>query len=213
MSTVTALRKQRGRPKAAVQKSRKERVGDIINAATRIFSEEGYAQMTLRRVAAEVDVSLSSVQHYFNSKEQLFTELTQTTIARYERSYETLLQGIPDEPIERFTAVINYLIKDAQTREVYGFFTQLWSIAHHDQNVSKQMDHFYVSHRNDLGKLLIALNPRLDERTARQRATLISAMIEGSMLHVGHNRPKHPEFEAIEELFLEQALALAQAPL
>lgn len=60
-----------GRPRAAEQTGpgTAER---ILEAATRLFAAHGYDGVSLREIAAAVDVNVSTVQHHVGSKEDLY---------------------------------------------------------------------------------------------------------------------------------------------
>jgi AcrR family transcriptional regulator len=47
----------------------------ILDTAERLFGEEGYKAVSLRRVTAEAGVNLASIHYYFGSKEELLDEL------------------------------------------------------------------------------------------------------------------------------------------
>ncbi|MCA1221501.1 TetR/AcrR family transcriptional regulator [Streptomyces sp. 8L] len=48
---------------------------EILEAALDIFATEGYRGTSLRKVAARCDLSLPGLMHYFDSKEDLLTEV------------------------------------------------------------------------------------------------------------------------------------------
>jgi AcrR family transcriptional regulator len=47
----------------------------ILDTAERLFGEEGYKPVSLRRITAEAGVNLASIHYYFGSKEELLDEL------------------------------------------------------------------------------------------------------------------------------------------
>jgi AcrR family transcriptional regulator len=47
----------------------------ILNAAERLFAEQGYSATSLRQIIAEAGVNLASVHYHFGSKEELLHEL------------------------------------------------------------------------------------------------------------------------------------------
>src|ERR1700755_2344234 len=57
------------------KKARTRRV--IADAAARLFAERGYEQVAVSDVAREADVSEQTVYNYFQTKEQLVTDLDQ----------------------------------------------------------------------------------------------------------------------------------------
>ena len=57
------------------KKARTRRV--IADAAARLFAERGYEQVAVSDVAREAEVSEQTVYNYFQTKEQLVTDLDQ----------------------------------------------------------------------------------------------------------------------------------------
>ncbi|NDZ78256.1 TetR/AcrR family transcriptional regulator [Streptomyces sp. SID10853] len=49
--------------------------GEILHAALEIFATEGYRGTSLRKVAAKCNLSLPGLMHYFDSKEDLLTQV------------------------------------------------------------------------------------------------------------------------------------------
>jgi len=50
---------------------------DILDAARRLFAERGYAEATMRAIAAEAGVDAALVVHFFGSKANLLSEAVQ----------------------------------------------------------------------------------------------------------------------------------------
>ena len=53
---------------------REQRCGQLLSAAQRVFSRQGFHAAKVADVAAEAGVSQGTVYHYFDSKEALFQE-------------------------------------------------------------------------------------------------------------------------------------------
>jgi AcrR family transcriptional regulator len=65
---------QKNRP--SLREVHKERLRqDILDAAGRLFSAEGYQNITFRRIAEEVGYSQSALFYYFKDKEEIVTAL------------------------------------------------------------------------------------------------------------------------------------------
>lgn len=65
---------------------------DVLVAARRLFAARGYAQTSVRAIAAEADVNPALVVTYFGGKEALFLEV----VGRFTISQEALSGGIGD---------------------------------------------------------------------------------------------------------------------
>ncbi len=81
----------------------------LLDAAARVFSEVGYDKASMRRVAAEAQVSLAGIYHYVASKEELLYWIQFHTFDSLFRSLEASLEGV-DDPRERLgLAVRNHV--------------------------------------------------------------------------------------------------------
>ncbi|WP_454830989.1 TetR/AcrR family transcriptional regulator [Paraburkholderia xenovorans] len=54
----------------------------ILDTAARLFREEGYANTSLRDIAAECGVTTGSIYHHFGSKEEIVTEVLRIGVVR-----------------------------------------------------------------------------------------------------------------------------------
>jgi AcrR family transcriptional regulator len=59
----------------------------IIDAALRVFAEEGYARATTRRIASEARVNPPALQYYFDSKEGLHAACGQFMVERHSAMF------------------------------------------------------------------------------------------------------------------------------
>src|SRR3954466_8218266 len=71
-----ALRRTRGRPRAANGSETRER---IIRAAREVFSELGYDAATFQAIAIRADLTRPAINHYFASKRVLWSEVVEQT--------------------------------------------------------------------------------------------------------------------------------------
>lgn len=67
----------------------------------------------------------------------------------------------------------------------------------------------YSHHRANLARLIAAANPELAEREVQLRAALIAMQIEGLMLLISENKPRHAELEGIEEACVAATMGIA----
>lgn len=76
---------------ASPAERRRRRVREaILNAAERVFAEEGEAGLSIRRLADEIDYSPAAIYKYFGSKNELVDELK-------EAFFERILGKIDDQ--------------------------------------------------------------------------------------------------------------------
>ena len=55
----------------------------ILDAAERLFADEGFAATSLRQITAEAGVNLAAVNYHFGSKESLLTAVFERRVVRW----------------------------------------------------------------------------------------------------------------------------------
>jgi TetR/AcrR family transcriptional regulator len=65
----------------------------ILNAAVKLFSEKGYAAVSMRGVAEEAGVSKANIYHHFDSKEALYKAIVRESAAELSGLVSDLASG------------------------------------------------------------------------------------------------------------------------
>ena len=94
--TITAISEDALSP--AERRRRKVRDA-IINAAEAIFTEEGEAGLSMRRIAERIDYSPAALYKYFESKEALFREIRESFFERLHDRMKAVTDSIKDGPM------------------------------------------------------------------------------------------------------------------
>src|SRR5215470_18187795 len=94
----------------------------IVLAARELLMNEGYAQFSMRTVAARAGLHLANVQYYYKTREDLVKALLDDTGARYRASYDELLARAPADRVARFKAIIEFNLKDIATSATRRYF-------------------------------------------------------------------------------------------
>lgn len=82
----------------------------VLTAAARVFCEVGYDKASMRRIAAEAEVSLAGIYHYIANKEDLLLSIQLHTFDALLRSLQAGLTGLSD-PRERLAAAVRNHIR------------------------------------------------------------------------------------------------------
>ena len=77
----------------------------LLKVAARVFAEVGYDGASMRRIAAESELSLSGIYHYVSSKEELLYWIQYHTFDSLLRSLSGSLEGVVG-PRERLAAAV-----------------------------------------------------------------------------------------------------------
>jgi AcrR family transcriptional regulator len=100
------------------QRKRQQTRQELINAAMRLFAENGYEQTTVAEIASLAGVSTKTFFNYFASKDEvLFPHLSR----RIDAAVALIEQRGPDDPIaEVVVAAMQRMLADALDQEVDG---------------------------------------------------------------------------------------------
>ena len=63
---------------------------EVFNLVYPMFGEHGYASLTTRQIAQAAGISTGRLYHYFDSKEDLFHQLTEWTVANEQQRLRNL---------------------------------------------------------------------------------------------------------------------------
>ena len=154
----------------------------IVKAARSILIEEGYAGLTMRKVARRLDISLGNLTYYFAGKDDLLRAVIADLLAEYHEVALREQQRFPDNPHGRFLAYLEFLISDCLNPETRSLFFQIWGMAIHVEIVSQLRDEIYAVARADAVDVIAPLHPDASESEINSLASMFIAMIEG--LHV-----------------------------
>ena len=85
----------------------------ILDAATRVFVEQGVADTALSEVAKAAGVTKSLIHHHFGSKEELWNEVKRASFRRY---FEPILQTIRgnESHLDALMQVISHMFRFLQ---------------------------------------------------------------------------------------------------
>jgi AcrR family transcriptional regulator len=162
----------------------------IVLAARELLMNEGYAQFSMRNVAARTGVHLANVQYYFKTREDLVRALLDDTGARYRASYDEMRAKSPTDRVARFQQVVDFHLKDIATWETRRYFIQLWALLTEiDGHSGSLMNDLYAIDIQQLSECITDLAPDTDAAEVRRRASVMAAMIEGMVVVRGaHTR-------------------------
>lgn len=77
-----------------------ERRGQIVRAAVKLFSEDGYYTTTIQQIARQAGISTGLIYQYFRDKDDILFLSLKMVLDTYEHEIPTQLEGLTD-PVER----------------------------------------------------------------------------------------------------------------
>lgn len=82
-----------------------ERREQIIRAAIKLFSEQGYYSTTIQHIAREAGISVGLIYQYFRDKDDVLFLTLKLVLETYEKEIPAALEGV-DQPLERLCVAI-----------------------------------------------------------------------------------------------------------
>lgn len=170
-------------PQAPVRQrgNRSTRVPEILEAAIRVFASEGNVGFTLRRVAAEAEVRLRTLQHYFGSRDALLLSTIEEVARRYLKQYLSLSRDTALSPAARLEAILDDAF-DALTdtnNVVSPFAFECWCLAEHQPAVRELMTKVSKEFQALFSGLVAQINEALPVEECRLRGALLYSHWEG----------------------------------
>ena len=173
------------------QQRRNAKVTHLLSCAAKVLVRDGHAKLSMRAVALEAGIGLSSLQHYFESRDALLLETIRATISSWLIRYDELRRQRDLSAAEILESILEDIVAEAAKPEVCGFFLEVWTMARHDPQAGDLLSDIYRRYRILLAELIREINPDLPEAEAEAIATLISAQGEGLMIVNYHGGALH----------------------
>lgn len=197
------VREKPGAVKERVRGNKASRIPEILEASIDVFASEGYVGYSANRVAQAVGIRLSTLQHYFGTREQLLHATIRESYSRYVERYSKLSENKLKTPEARLDAVIDDFFDDVLVdatqpkSSMAAFCLDVWTLAERDRGVSelvvegnKQLCQIWID-------LIEAINPKLSAEECAMRGTLIMAHVQGLIVFCRRSGPSVPEREAL----------------
>ena len=208
MSTATPAK--RHRPGTASYDKGRATAAAILTVAKDIVLAKGIAGLTMRKIAAQMNMSPGNLSYYYASKRDLLEDLFGHVIQGFMDEFERLRKLEADSPIAQLRAVLEFVFDDLSTYETTYFFPELWAAALRDDWAEEQMEELYRQYRSVLIEIIAIIRPDLDDEAITDLALTVSASIEGHTVFIGHKRPHRDRAARIKRLVIEQSINLVQ---
>ena len=177
-----------------------ERAHDILLAARRLLAAEGYAGLSMRRVAQESGMSLSNVQHYYASKDVLVEALLLYIMDVFQAKMDSIAVGMAGRPqVERFQTTVDMFLEEITDPVMHAVFFEIWALASRHPFASALMGKMMARERKAIYGLIRGLNPALSDEQTMQRSVLIVAQIQGLMLFRLDRKAGPQQYETVRE--------------
>ena len=157
---------------------------EILNAATKVFADRGFAGTRMDDIVAESGLSKGLLYWYFKNKDALIVALVKRLFAPEMRYFREL-------PAKPGTAQARLLTVAADmAREILAFMRvlpitfELYSLAFRNKNVNKVMKEYFILYRDSIQKIVEQGIERGELRKVDpgETAIAIASLLEGTLL-------------------------------
>lgn len=182
-----------------VRKSPEVRSAEILAAAGKAFIRDGYAAFSLRSVAADVGIRLSTLQHHFPSRENLLA----ATLAEVLGGWGAQLRAVAFDtalPVpERMKRVLQVNL-DLMLEQTTGpVLWELFALSQREEFARRFAQTSYLDFRRVFTKMMAEVRPDLSDRQLMAHATLIVAQTEGLTVFMRPDDPAELPVAAVRE--------------
>ena len=102
---------------------------EIMEATYRALLEHGYADLSISRIADELDKSKAAIYHHYDTKDDLLAAFLEFAVDRFEETIDTQAGGEPSESLEHVTEKLLPLQPDAEKQQLQAVLVGLRSQA------------------------------------------------------------------------------------
>ncbi|MDJ0962052.1 MAG: TetR/AcrR family transcriptional regulator [Acidimicrobiia bacterium] len=152
----------------AEPRSRKEKAAAtrrrIIDAATRLFSENGYAGTTMQAIADHADVAVQTVYFVFHTKGELLRQLLLDAGGRPDEPTETMERDWVDEALTDPDSRRTIALMVEHGNDIYSRIAPVWAAigqgASVEPEVAAQWDHIVEQRRLGIRRMVESIADR-----------------------------------------------------
>jgi AcrR family transcriptional regulator len=185
----------------------------ILQAARALLAAEGYAGLSMRRVAVAAGMSLSNVQHYYPSRDLLLEAVLLYTMDEFQAKMDGISKAMTERSqLDRFLSTVDMFLEEITDPVTHAIFFEIWALASRNAFASSLMDKMLGRERKTVYNLIRGLNPAIGDGEYMQRAILMVAQIEGLMLFRLNRNERREQFEAVRAAVRKVLLTLATVP-
>jgi len=105
----------------------------ILRATLRVFAEQGYGKVSMRKIAALIDYSPTTIYRFFRNKEELLGAIAAETYGDLAARFEKAKAESGNQPLGRLKSLVReYIIFCVERPEMFRMYSDLVSFEMED---------------------------------------------------------------------------------
>ncbi len=175
----------------------------IIEAAEKLFADNGFDGTSVRNIADEAGVNLAMISYYFGSKEKLLEALFAYRASGTTQVLESMLQNKEFSPIEKVNVMIDYFIDKFHNQHCFHKIMMREQIAYQRTATSELIQEF--KKRNQLlVKQLIQEGQKTGDFNKNIDVPILMATLIGTVSHLVATQHFYREINNLQNMPDEQ---------
>ncbi|PQJ25337.1 hypothetical protein BSZ31_10510 [Limnobacter sp. SAORIC-690] len=183
---------------------------EILRTAQTILASEGYAGLSMRGVATQLGISLSTVQHYYTNKEALVEALLIYVMDNYQAAVAQVMNAMSDKSqLERFKTIIDLILIEIRRPETFGVLAEIYALSNRLPFAARLVEAVYARERKEIFKLIYGLEPKISKAEYKLRAAMIVVQIHGLVSQLAQDNDPSLSRRQLEQAAKQSFLMLA----
>ena len=154
-----------------------------MDKSTEVLVTKGYDALILREIAPLVGIKLGNLQYYFPTREDLVAEVLEDYHAKLNQEMEELYNS-RQTPKTKLLTMVNFYVERWSTKEAFLYFLVI-QLSAHNGKIRKAKINMYQAFYERLENIIQAVAPGLTPLQRRQKARLITTLLDGIHLQNG----------------------------
>jgi AcrR family transcriptional regulator len=178
-------------PRPRVAPARREH---IVQATLRCLAREGYAALTMKKIAREAGLTPGILHYYFADKRAILVAALERVMADLHHRVAREA-GSTRDPRRRLRALVaGCLAQATEARQLWIVFVEFWGQMRHDRQLAAINADLYVRLRRLIGGIVVnGIRAGVFRRVAVEEAgAVILALVDGLSLQLTFDRRRFP---------------------
>ncbi|AZC04229.1 TetR/AcrR family transcriptional regulator [Acinetobacter nosocomialis] len=188
-----------------------ERIKQILKNAEIVFLTKGYSGFSMRGVATQSNISLSTLQHYFKNKDLLLKALLNKLICDYIQRIEILINlNVNEPPLHRFMNIITNIMYEIEQPIITHTFKEVFSISDHLPYVYDFLSMIQKYNFELIYKIILPIHSEISSEEYKERAIIIITQLNGYL--VQHSNKNTDEYykEFLRNIILKKYIKISE---
>ena len=179
------------------EEARGQKIDHILSVAASLFASEGLAGVSMRRVAANAGVTLSTLQHYFGNRQNLVELTINSLLDLYIADFTAISRDTSIPAQDRFLRVMDELLGSASTPVIEAFYVHLWAAAAQDTVILEHIREAYAGYFEALSSIIGQMRPDWPVERVTSTALAVGTQVDGLLVTRLIGPPSLPAWDGV----------------